>query len=137
MLPIHLAKSLPPRVYMLAHRPVQRPHKPAFLGFQGGASHNSTMFAFMRKEDALALHQVILGTVYLGNGSSATIDHGLDIEANLLSISTTFCDSDPDARQLVTVQVVGKTSNAFTLSCVPANASNTASIDFSISQLVM
>ena len=83
------------------------------------------------------IQQVILGTVYLGNGSSATIDHGLNIEPNLYVINTSFCDSDPNERQLVTVQVVGKSANTFTLSCVPANGSNTASIDFQLTQLVV
>lgn len=76
----------------------------------------------------------LYGTVWLGNASSIAVNHGLNVSANVYSVATTFCDALP-SDQLVTVSVTEKTANAFVISCVPYNSSDTASVDFSITQL--
>ena len=52
MLPAQLMHTLPGRLYLISHRPLDAPHKPRFFGYQGGESHGPALFGFTKKGHA-------------------------------------------------------------------------------------
>lgn len=92
-----------------------------------GEAGNNTTNSIMR---------AVAGSIWLGNASSISVPHGLDIAPNNYAVFATFCDAS-DTQQVVTPQVTEKTANSFNINCVPENSSETASISFLIQELYM
>lgn len=81
--------------------------------------------------------KVMYGSVWVGNGvGEFDVVHDWNVNANLYSVNATIADTS-HFTQLCVPCVFNKTSNAFSVRCVPSNASANASVSFVVTELVM
>lgn len=82
----------------------------------------------------------VYGTANIGDRDRILVTHNLNLEPKNYTIMTQYADTSNTygneyAIQLVTLVVTEKTANYFAINCVPYNPSNTAVIDFVITEM--
>lgn len=100
-----------------------RNHDYQYIGTDNQGSLSST-----------TVKRVIVGSVWLGNTSSVTIQHNWDLWHEDYTVFTSICDAG-NTTQVVTPVVSSKGQDSFVVTCMPENTSETASISFMMQEL--
>jgi hypothetical protein len=83
-----------------------------------------------------ATKRELVGSNWLGNASSTTITHSLNLDPNMYSVSVSLNDHN-DTTQVSALIVASKSANSFIVKVLPTNASSTASVSWRIAELVV